>query len=72
MEPSDEVRELRRLRDAVDGVRRAVSEVSGIGLLLRVALVLAAVQLFLYLPDIADALNRIAACQCSAMTAGTE
>lgn len=72
MEPSDEVRELRRLREAVDSVRRSVSEVSGIGLLLWVALVLAAVQLFLYLPDIADALNRTAACQCSAMTAGTE
>lgn len=64
MEPSDEVRELRRLRDAVDGVRRAVSGVSGIGMLLRVALVLAAFQVFLCLPDIADALDRIADCQC--------
>lgn len=68
MEPSDEVRELRRLRDAVDGVRSEAASLFFIWMTMIAVMILSA---FAGAAAV-DQLKRIADCQCSAMTAGTE
>lgn len=67
MEPSDEVRELRRLRDAVGSEARETDTVSRLVLAI-FAMSLVAWGVFRGV----DALDRIAACQCHATATEAE
>lgn len=68
MEPSDEVRELRRLRDAVERAGREAGSVSWVAIPLVIVIGIAG----WVLADIATSLNRIADCHCAAASMEAE